>query len=388
MPSIEKQPNGKYRARYRDPNNRQRSKNFSRKIDAQHFLSTMETDSLRGEWIDPRLRRQTFEEWSDLWWQTTTKLRPTTRRGYWGLLTRHVLPYFSGQRIVDVGHIEVEQFIAHCLAKGLSPKYVRQNISVLSLIFGLAVKNGVRRDNPAKGHDLPSQQRRIQQGDVPDMDEIQHLVEHVKDPYKPAVWLFAFAGLRPAELCGLRVRSIDFLNRNVHITETLLPVHAFADVPHRSQVEGPPKTEAGIRIIPLPVWLVEDLALMLAVRSDEQNREIDPLEPLFITQTGLPLHRDRFRQSVIRPALRAAGLSETIRTYDLRHSHASMLFQEGANPLAVTQRMGQSDPAVTLRIYGHLFEDAQKELTEKLDQRRQASTSHSGKEGQVFRLGE
>ena len=60
MPSIEKQPNGKYRARYRDPNNRQRSKNFSRKIDAQHFLSTMETDSLRGEWIDPRLRRQTF----------------------------------------------------------------------------------------------------------------------------------------------------------------------------------------------------------------------------------------------------------------------------------------------------------------------------------------
>ena len=220
------------------------------------------------------------------------------------------------------------------------------------------------------------------------MDEIQQLVEHVKDPYKPAVWLFAFAGLRPAELCGLRVRSIDFLNRNVHITETLLPVHAFADVPHRSQVEGPPKTEAGLRIIPLPVWLVEDLALMLSVRSDEQNREIDPLEPLFVTQTGLPLHRDRFRQSVIRPALRAAGLPETIRTYDLRHSHASMLFQEGANPLAVTQRMGQSDPAVTLRIYGHLFEDAQKELTEKLDQRRQASTIHSGSEGQVFRLGE
>jgi integrase len=70
---------------------------------------------------------------------------------------------------------------------------------------------------------------------------------------------------------------------------------------------------------------------------------------------------------VIRPALRAAGLPETLRTYDIRHSHASLLIDQGANPLAVAQRMGHTDPAVTLRVYGHLFAGAQEELTNRLD---------------------
>jgi integrase len=73
------------------------------------------------------------------------------------------------------------------------------------------------------------------------------------------------------------------------------------------------------------------------------------------------------RRWVIRPALRAAGLPEDLRTYDLRHSHASLLIDLGANPLEVAQRMGHTDPTVTLRVYGHLFDGAQEKLTEKLD---------------------
>jgi site-specific recombinase XerD len=45
------------------------------------------------------------------------------------------------------------------------------------------------------------------------------------------------------------------------------------------------------------------------------------------------VNRDKLREGVIRPALVAAGLPDTIRTYDLRHSHASLLFDAGANVL-------------------------------------------------------
>ena len=51
---------------------------------------------------------------------------------------------------------------------------------------------------------------------------------------------------------------------------------------------------------------------------------------------------------------------------------ASLLIDDGANVLAVAQRMGHADPSVTLRVYGHLFEGVQEELTERLDRRRQA----------------
>lgn len=78
-----------------------------------------------------------------------------------------------------------------------------------------------------------------------------------------------------------------------------------------------------------------------------------------------------------RAALKTAGLPETLRTYDLRHSHASLLIDLGANVLAVAQRMGHSDPAVTLREYGHLFEAAQQQLTEQLDELRRSTQTEN-----------
>ena len=94
---------------------------------------------------------------------------------------------------------------------------------------------------------------------------------------------------------------------------------------------------------------------------------------LFQTRYGNPLNRDHFREDVVRPALQAAGLPDTIRTYDLRHSHASMLIDLGANPLAIAQRMGHADASVTLRVYGHLFKGTQQKLSEKLDALREAT---------------
>jgi integrase len=189
----------------------------------------------------------------------------------------------------------------------------------------------------------------------------------VKDPYKPAVWLLILCGLRPAELCGLRVSSVDMTRGVVHVTETLLPVHKFGDEPYQAAVTGPTKTEAGDRSIPIPAWLSTDLAAMLSERSERRGSPIERSEYLFQTRYGNPINRDKLRENVIRPALVKAGLPESIRTYDLRHSHASLLIDLGANVLAVSQRMGQSDSSVTLREYGHLFEGTQAKLTEQLD---------------------
>jgi hypothetical protein len=47
-----------------------------------------------------------------------------------------------------------------------------------------------------------------------------------------------------------------------------------------------------------------------------------------------------------------------------------MLIDMGVNPLVVAQRMGHSDPSVTLREYGHLFEGVQERVSEQLDELR------------------
>jgi integrase len=118
--------------------------------------------------------------------------------------------------------------------------------------------------------------------------------------------------------------------------------------------------------------LCEELAADLARRPSLQRTD-----PLVLNKQGRAVSRDTFRAKVVRPALRAAGLPEDFRTYDIRHTHASLLIDEGANVLAVAQRLGHTDPGVTLRVYGHLFEGAQEELTDRLDRRRQAGPRRS-----------
>ena len=51
--------------RYRDESRRQRKKSFERKVDAQRFAASVETDLIRGDWIDPDRGRELFSEWAD-----------------------------------------------------------------------------------------------------------------------------------------------------------------------------------------------------------------------------------------------------------------------------------------------------------------------------------
>jgi len=148
MGSVDRLPNGRWRARYRDPDGRMRSQIFDRKGDAERLLQRNGAELQRGEWIDPRVGRVAFSEWVALWWQTTVKLRPMTRRGYCQILNNHVLPTFGAQALASIDYMGVERFIAEKLTEGkLGPKKVRDWVSVVSPVVQAAVRSGVRRDS-------------------------------------------------------------------------------------------------------------------------------------------------------------------------------------------------------------------------------------------------
>jgi CubicO group peptidase (beta-lactamase class C family) len=73
--------NGKpaYLVRFRAADGKERSKQFSRRRDAEHFAHVTEVDRMQGSFVDPRLGRLTVTEWYEQWWPTVTNLRPSTR---------------------------------------------------------------------------------------------------------------------------------------------------------------------------------------------------------------------------------------------------------------------------------------------------------------------
>jgi hypothetical protein len=73
---------GKYRARYRDPLGRQRSRTFSRKEDAARFLREQQVDVERGRWIDPRGADMPLAEWAQEFLKLARRLSPLTQQTY------------------------------------------------------------------------------------------------------------------------------------------------------------------------------------------------------------------------------------------------------------------------------------------------------------------
>ena len=77
MASIQKRPNDKWRARYRDPAGKEHARHFERKADAQRWLDEVTASMITGQYVDPRNGLITFGKWFEEWsarqdWQPST----------------------------------------------------------------------------------------------------------------------------------------------------------------------------------------------------------------------------------------------------------------------------------------------------------------------------
>lgn len=87
MASIERRARNsqvRWYVRYRDPGGKQRVKVFTRKVDAQRYLTNTEAAKLGGTYVDPRPAAVTVGEWATGWLEPRAHLKPSTRDRYAG----------------------------------------------------------------------------------------------------------------------------------------------------------------------------------------------------------------------------------------------------------------------------------------------------------------
>jgi integrase len=153
----------------------------------------------------------------------------------------------------------------------------------------------------------------------------------VIDPrYRALVLLAVFASLRWGELAALCRADIDLEAGTVRISRSL------NELPGGGYRFGPPKTEAGRRVVAFPVEITPDLTWHLARFPAHGDDAL-----IFTSPTGMPLRRGNFRRRVWVQAVKAAGLPET-HFHNLRHTGNNLTAQAGANLRELMERMGHS----------------------------------------------
>jgi hypothetical protein len=94
--SIARRPDGRWRARYRDPDGREHAKHFSRKVDGERFLAMIESSKFRGTYVDPS-DRTTVAEYARRW-ASARPYRPSTARRIDSQIRLHVEGTSLGSR--------------------------------------------------------------------------------------------------------------------------------------------------------------------------------------------------------------------------------------------------------------------------------------------------
>ena len=352
MAHIRRHPKAKdrWQVRYVDPSGKERAKNFSRKSDAERFLVSIETDKLRGDWVDPRLAKTSFEEWTGRWWGATSHLKAYTRDGYASLLRVHVFPRFAQASLGSIQAVDIREWLADLGRSGLSASRIRQAYFLLAQILRSAVESGYLAKDPCVGVKLPRMQ-------IPEMRfvnaaQVEALASAIREPYGVLVNTLAYAGLRWGEAVALRRGRCELLRSRLHVVESLSETS-------EGLLFGATKTYQR-RTVVIPGFLRDQLAEHLAGHVGAADDAL-----VFTSPTGEPLRRGNFSRRVWKPTLQIARLD--LRPHDLRHTCATLLIAEGAHPKAVQAQLGHSSIQVTMDRYGHLFPSAAEELAGRLD---------------------
>jgi integrase len=247
---------------------------------------------------------------------------------------------------------EVRRWVSSLIALGYSPATVRKSFNALSQMMRAAVSDRRIAFNPCLDIPLPpehsGEQRFLAAG------EVEVLADAIDIRFRALVLLAAYGGLRFGELAGLRRNRIDILGGRVVVAETLVENNG-------RLIFGSPKTKRSRRTVPLPRRVVGELEQHL-----DQYVSGAPDALVFTGPKGAPLRRSGFHRRWWVPAVNAIG-ADGLKFHELRHTFVALWVAAGANAKEVSIRAGHSSVAFTLDRYGHLYEDTEHEIPDRLD---------------------
>jgi integrase len=331
---------GRYRARYRDPLGRVHSKTFLRKAEAERFVLDVESDKLRGSWLDPRDAEIPVAVWAETFLSLCRRLAPTTQETYRRDLEQFVLPRFGAYRLGRLPPAEIEQWLNDEVDAGIAASSVHRHYRTLRRMLAVAVEKQKILHNACDRVDPPRVAKREMM--FLDWDQVIRLADAHSDRFRALIYLAVDSGMRWSELVGLRRARVDIRRMKVRVTEQLVQLRS------REFVRREPKTAAGVRSITIAPFTAQVLNEHL-----ERFANPGPDSLVFPNSAGNPLAAASFLTHHFLPAQRDAGVR--CRFHDLRHTSVALAIASGAHPKAIQARMGHASINVTLDRYGHLF---------------------------------
>ncbi|MFE5484531.1 tyrosine-type recombinase/integrase [Streptomyces sp. NPDC056527] len=383
----------RYRARYIGPDGTEKSKSFpdKQKRLADLWLTNIEADMARGQYIDPKASRTTFREYAERWIAAlTTDL--SSRAAVEGRLRLHALPYLGGRPIGSFQAEHIRDWGRQLEETVGSASYRRLIFDAVSSVLNAAVDDRLLASNPCRARSVKAPRPAPTRVHPWSAAQVFGVRAGLPERFQAVADVGGGCGLRQGEIFGLAVDNIGDLGW-LYVRQQVKKVRG-------GLVFAPPK-RGKLRDVPLDPEV--SAALQEHMRRfppvDVTLPWLTPSGPkvthqlVFTAAAGTALWSNAFNDQTWKPALASAGIipipekghryaaAREHGMHALRHFYASVLLDAGENIKALSLYLGHSDPGFTLRVYTHLMPSSETRTRKAISAMyRAAGHAHDGPE--------
>ena len=354
--------------RYSDHGGKKRLKTFATKKDADKHRTKIQIELEGGFHVADAASmtiREAGEKWLDvceLRMKLKDRMARHTAEGYGICARKHIYPFIGSLTLAKLTAPIVQQWVYDLAQHPTEPRgfmLIKYAVACLRGLLTEALRQGCIGQNVVKNVPprVPGQKpKRIK---IPTKAELKTIFDAADKPavvrgrgatasalMRIVLYIAVFTGMRKGEILGLTWAHVDF-------GENIIRVRQNAD---RWGNLGPPKSEAGVRDIPMaPV-------LIIMLREWKMACPVTDLNLVFPSQKRTVMRPYNLHYYLWIPLMERAGLvKENGRSkyhfHALRHCAASLYIEQGLPPKQVQTIMGHATMAMTYDRYGHLFED-------------------------------
>jgi integrase len=295
--------------------------------------------------------RRSFDEYAREWvrtcqGRTVRGFDDDTRASYSAILEAHAIPHFNSTPLRDIDRKDVKALVTTLQRKGLAAATVSRYLAPVRALFSDAVEDGELAANPAlrlainakaarKSPEEPTREKSLTRA------ELAALLAAIQEQHRLGFEVMAGTGCRVSELLGLEWRDLGENGATLRIERQW----------YRGTLKPNTKTDAGKRTV--------RLSPELAIRLWEHGA--DSTGTMFHSRTGQRLNDRNLRRVLDRATSKAGLVGVSFHTF--RHTHGSILLDQGWSIADVADRLGHANPAITAQVYSHRMRDRDHDLS-------------------------
>lgn len=265
----------------------------------------------------------------------------------------YILPDLGHLALRNIRSVTISTYYSSLLARGIGRATISYVHRVLRSVLTDALNDGIISSNPCSDV-KPPRVRKQRNVEVMSRKEISEFLKFAEQtPYAMLFKVALYTGMRLGELLGLTWRAIDFSQGTLHVFQQIRTRH----IKGSDRLPDRPKTESGVRFLPLGKDLLSDLKEFYScqqIQIHKAGSSWKNLDYVFPSSVGTPLQPGLLQKSA-KQIFNAMKLPNSFTFHNLRHTAASIMLSDGMALTEVSRYLGHSSPAITAQIYAHLI---------------------------------